>query len=307
MSEYEVSSEKRRNSRKEFERSILGNDSDKFQLNDLMLGAMVVIAGVVSFTDFRFSIANVANITALTIFLFIVTTFVYRNRYSKGIRRGRKDESFCESLADYRREIKAVYDNKTAGLVPRFCTWYKRKELREYRESLLCDIEMTYEEYRSKYLKMPRREVMRQQLSFEAKNIILKCNAAKSINLSPGMILNENGEYMRDKLIGKSGRQRERFDKKCEAISRAVYVVFGTIVAFDVILNFSVETVLQWAVRMVPVIIAIITGDDGGYCNITVTETAFKKAQVHLINLFNEYLEETNKHVTESPKDTEEK
>lgn len=304
MSEYEYSAEKRRNSRRDFEKNIFSNDSDRIQINDLMLGAMVIIAGVVSFTDFSFSLVNVANITALTIFLFIVTTFVYRNRYSKGIRRGRKDEAFGECLSEYRAKIKDVYDRKMAGLVPSFCTWYKKKELMEYRESLLCDIEMPYEVYRDKYLNMPKKEVMKQHLSLEAKRIILKCNAAKSIKLSPGMILNENGEYLRHKLIGKSGRQREKADKKREAITRAVYVIFGTIVAFDVILNFSVETVLQWAIRMVPIIIAIITGDDGGYCNITVTETAFKKAQVHLINLFNEYLVETNKATKEEPTET---
>lgn len=302
MSEYEYSAEKRRNSRKELEKNLA--DTDHLQLNDLMLGAMVVIAGVVSFADFTFSLTNIANITALTIFLFIVTTFVYRNKYSKGLRRGRKDETFVECLNEYRAKIRGVYDSKKAGLVPSFCTWYKKKELMEYRESLLCDIDMTYDEYRDKYLNMPKKEVMRQHLSLEAKHIILKCNSARSINLSPGMILNENGEYQRDKLIGKSGKQREKFDKKREAITRAVYVIFGTVVAFDVILNFSVETVFQWAVRMVPVIIAMITGDDGGYCNITVTETAFKKAQVHLINLFNEYLIETNPPPKEEPIET---
>lgn len=304
MSEYEYSAEKRRNSRKELEKHMLSNDPDRFQLNDLMLGAMVVVAGVISFTDFTLSIGNIANITALTIFLFIVTTFVYRNRYSKGISRGRKDEAYADSLVEYRTKIKEVYDKKTAGLVPSFCTFYKKKELKEYRESLLSDIEMSYEEYRDKYLKMPKREVMKQPISLEAKRIILKCNSARSINLSPGMILNENGEYQRDKIIGKSGREREKIDKRKETISRAVYVIFGTVVAFDVILNFSVETVLQWAVRMVPIIIAMITGDDGGYCNITVTEVAFKKAQVHLINLFNEYLVEANTPTKEEPTET---
>jgi predicted nucleotide-binding protein len=43
---------------------------------------------------------------------------------------------------------------------------------------------------------------------------------------------------------------------------------------------------------MLPVVLAIITGDDSGYCNISVTEVAFKKGQSNVINLFSEYLEE---------------
>ena len=182
-----------------------------------------------------------------------------------------------------------------AGRVPEFCTYYKRKELREYRESLLCDIEMSYDEYKQKYLTMPYKILMRQNLSYDAKKIIAKCNAARSIKLYPGMILNENGEYDRDKLIGKSGREREKHDKKKQAVTRAVYVIFGAVVAFDVILNFSWITVAQWIVRMLPVILAIISGDDSGYCNITVTETNFKHGQVNVINLFTEYIDGADK------------
>jgi hypothetical protein len=245
-------------------------------------------------TDFSFSLGSIANITALTLFLYMITTFVYRNRYAKGISRGRKEEEYINSLTEYREKREWIYSNNFAGILPSFCTYYKKKELREYRESLLTDIEMPYEEYAEKYLKMPRRKIMALPISLEAKKVILKCNAAKAIKLVPGMILNENGEYDRHKLIGKSGKQRERLDKRNNAIARAMYVVFGALIVFDVIFNFSLQTCLQWLVRMLPVIIAIITGDDSGYCNISVTEVAFKKGQIGIINLFREYLEEKN-------------
>ena len=296
-------SEQRRQTRKALEKGIAGAEPDRIQMNDLMLAALVIIAAVISFTDFSFTIGSIANITALTIFLYIITNFVFRNRYAKGISRGKKDTDYIDSLEKYREKRAWIYDNKYAGLISGFCTYYKKKELREYRESLLCDIDMSYDEYAEKYLRMPKRKIMRQPISLIAKKTLLKCNAAKSIRLLPGMILNESGEFDRHKLIGKSGRQRERFDKRKAAVTRAVYVVFGAVVAFDVIFNFSLQTILQWVIRMLPVVIAIITGDDAGYCNITVTETAFKRAQVNVINLFGEYLEEEKKIV---PQDTEE-
>ena len=43
---------------------------------------------------------------------------------------------------------------------------------------------------------------------------------------------------------------------------------------------------------MLPIVIATISGDDGGYCNITVTEVRFKGDQIHAIGLFNEYVQE---------------
>jgi hypothetical protein len=148
---------------------------------------------------------------------------------------------------------------------------------------------MDYDTYKEKYLMMSKRELMKLPISLEVKRAILKCNSAKTINLYPGLILNESGEFDRNKLIGKSGRERERQDKKKQAITRAAYVLFGAAVAFDMIFNFSLMTIAQWIVRMLPVIFAIVTGDDGGYCNITVTETNFKRDQSHVIGLFMEY------------------
>jgi hypothetical protein len=282
----------RRQTRKNLEKGIVTAEPDKLQINDIMLGALVIIAAVISLTDFSFSIGSIANITALTIFLYLITTFVYRNRYAKGVMRGKREEEYICSLEEYRQKRDWIYNNNLAGYVPAFCTYYKKKELREYRESLLSDVEIPYEEYAEKYLKLPKRKIMALPLSIEAKKIILKCNAAKSIKLMPGMILNENGEYSRHKLIGKSGKQREIQDKRKNAITRAVYVLFGGLIVFDVIFNFSLQTCLQWLIRMLPVVLAIITGDDSGYCNISVTEVAFKKGQSNVINLFSEYLEE---------------
>lgn len=286
---HEYSAEKRRNTRRDFERGIISNAPDKFQMNDLALGALVIIAAVLSLTDFTFAVGDWKNLTALTLFLYVITMFVYRNRYEKGMSRGRVDPEYKESLGKYREKREDINVKNLVSHVPAFCTYYKKQELREYRESLLCDIEMDYDTYKEKYLTMPRKDILRLPMSSEAKRIILKCNRAKTVKLYPGLILNESGEFDRNKLIGKSGRVRERQDKKKQAFTRAIYVLFGAAVAFDMIFNFSLMTIAQWVVRMIPIILAIVSGDDGGYCNITVTETNFKRDQTHVIGLFMEY------------------
>lgn len=286
---FEQTAEKRRNAKRDFERGLISNSPDKFQLNDLALGALVIIAALLSFTDFSFSAGDWKNLTALTLFLYIITMFIYRNRYGKGMSRGRLDPEYRQSLKTYREKREGINQKDLVSHVPAFCTYYKKTELREYRESLLCDIEMDYDTYKEKYLMMPKKEVLQLPISAEAKKIILKCNMAKTIKIYPGLILNESGEFDREKLIGKSGRQRERQDKKKQAITRAAYVLFGAAVAFDMIFNFSLKTIAQWVVRMLPVMLAVISGDDGGYCNVTVTETNFKRDQSHAIDLFMEY------------------
>lgn len=289
-----TNSERRRQTRREIERGIISNEPDRIQLNDLMLGVLVVIAALLSFTDFSFTAGDWKNLTALTLFLYIITMFIYRNRYAKGMAQGREDEEYKSALQAYRTIRKDISDKCLASYVPKFCIDYKKQELREYRESLLCDIEMCYDEYKEKYIRMSKKDVLKLPISMEAKAIIIKCNSAKAIKLYPGLILNESGEYDREKLIGKSGRQRERQDKKMQAITRAVYVIFGAAVAFDMIFNFSLITIAQWVVRMLPICLAIVSGQDGGYCNVTVTETNFKRDQSQVIGLFMEYAKKNN-------------
>jgi hypothetical protein len=302
--DYKQRAENRRNTRRDFERGIISNEPDRYQLNDIMLGALVVIAAILSFTDFSFSAGDWKNLTALTLFLYIITMFIYRNRYEKGMARGKRDSEYQLSLKTYRENRNEISLKNLASHVPEFCTYYKKQELREYRESLLCDIEMDYDTYKEKYLMMSKKDVLNLPISIEAKRVILKCNCAKAVKLYPGMILNESGEFDRDKLIGKSGRQRERQDKKKQAITRAVYVLFGAAVAFDMIFNFSLATIAQWVVRMLPIIIAMVSGDDGGYCNITVTETNFKRDQSSVIGLFMEYAKKNNLIEEDTPTDT---
>ena len=296
--------EERRNTRRDFERGIIANEPDKFQLNDLMLLALVAIAAIISFTDFSFSAGDWKNLTALTLFLYVITMFIYRNRYEKGMSRGKKDTEYQESLKIYREKRTDLDVKSLVSHVPGFCTYYKKQELREYRESLLCDIEMEYDTYKEKYIMMSKKDILNLPISTEAKQILIKCNKAKAIKLYPGMILNESGEYDRDKLIGKSGRQRERQDKKKQAITRAVYVLFVAAVAIDVIFNFSLQTIAQWVIRMLPVIVAIASGDDGGFCCVTVTETNFKRDQTKVIGLFMEYAKRNNL-IEEPPVETE--
>lgn len=290
-----TTAEARGYARKAIEREFLDYEPNKIQLNDIMLVILVVMAAAISFTDFTLSFTSIKNFTALTAFLYVVTSLVYRNRYSKGKQRGKNDADFVAALEEYRTKVKDIYDSSLAALVPDFCKEYKLRELREYRESLLTDIEMSYEEYKSKYWGLSNGQIRRLKCAREIKRTLIKCNNAKPIKLVPGLIFNERGEIRRDKLVGQSGKERERFDKRSQLISRAAVVLFGGTIAINILFDFSILTVIQWFVRMLPVVFAMVTGEDGGFCCIAVTETNFKRDQTSIINLFFEWIKEKKK------------
>ena len=289
-------SEIRRKTRADMERGLVDSSPDKLQIRDVVLMLLVIVAAVASTTEMSLSWGSVQRITLLTVFLYFITTLVYKNRYEKGKQRGRYDEEYANVLKNYRQEREDIYNNNYVKHIPAFCTWYKKKELREYRENLLADIDMEYDEYRDKYMNRPKRYILKQHISSEAKSIIIKANKARSIKLSAGMVLNESGEANRKKLIGTSGKQREKFDKMSNAISRIFVTIFAGTVVVNIILDFSFLSIVQWCIRMTPIISAMLLGDDSGYCNIVVTETNFKKDQSAVIKMFKGYVKE---HISE--------
>lgn len=280
-------SEKRRELRRNLERDT--SNINKFSMNDLMLAGIVVIAMVLSLTGFSFSLGDFKNFTALTLFLYVITTIIYRNRYNRGKLRGRSDPEYIEALKAYRVAKDRITELGIASDVPTFCQVYKTTELKEYRKGILSDVNLDYDEYMEKYRHMSKRNVMRLSLPLNMRKAIVKCNDAMPLKLTPGLIMNESGEADRHKLVAQSGRERELKDKRKDFIWRGFLILLGGAIAVDVILDFSLISIVQWFVRMLPIISAIIMGDDSGFCDIAVTETNFKKDQTAIINLFFEY------------------
>jgi hypothetical protein len=286
--------------RRELRRSYENHDKlNGFSLNDIVLAGLVIIAMVVSLTDFTFTLGDFKNLTAMTLFLYVVTTIVYRNRYNKGKVRGRSDPEYIAALEAYREAKKKVSDQGIATELNDFCRAYKEDELRAYREGLLSEVNITYDEYLEKYRQLTSRDVMKLQLPSDTRRAILMCNKSKAIKLTPGLIMNENGEANRHRLVGQSGHEREIKDKRRDFVLRGLTVLLGGMIAVDVVLGFSFITIVLWFVRMIPVLTAIIIGEDSGFCNIAVTETNFKKEQTAIIGLFFEY--QKNKPVPAAP------
>lgn len=283
-------SELRRKTRANLERNALSPETDKTQLKDIMLFVLIGLAAVISMTDFSLSWGTVRDFTALTVFLYIITTLVYQNRYERGKNRGRSEEVYTTALDNYRKARNAIYENNLASKVSDFCKEYKVRELREYRESLLVDLDISYEEYKDKYMSLSWKQIFKSHLPYRFKKILWKANMARSIKLAPGMILNESGEISRKRLLGLSGQSRERIDKRFNAISRIVMTLFSGVIAIDIIMDFSMITVAQWCIRIIPVIASVIMADDSGYCSVVVTETNFKNNQISVIKLFEEHI-----------------
>lgn len=271
-------------------------EENRTKLSDIALIAMVAIAAIVSFSDITLDMRSLGNFTAMTAFLYCITTMTYRNRYNHGKMRGREDPEYKRALSDYEAALKEIPKECTDDMIAEYCEQYKERELKGYRKDLLLSFHVEYDVYKSTYLNMKFWEVLTLKKSWAFRWMILRCNRAKAIRLTPSMILNESGRARRDRVIGMSGAQRERIDKTWEAIWRVIMSVGGGAIVVSLMFDFSWQTVAQWGIRISPVVTAILSGGDAGYNDIAVTETNHKRGQTEMIRRM---IEDLNKNLKE--------
>ena len=102
----------------------------------------------------------------------------------------------------------------------------------------------------------------------------------------------------RSKPIGFSGNRMEKIDKVSQSIKRLLVSLFTGAIGVDIVLNFSWISVVTWAIRMLPILTALVTGQMNGFRNVTETEVSFKQKQIYMIRLFKDWCE---KHKEDKP------
>ena len=258
--------------------------------SDFMLIAMIVVAAIIGFGDITFSVQGLRDFTALAAFLYCVTTMTYRNRYNHGKQRGKLSKEYIEASAAYREAVESIPRECTNDMIAEYCEQYKERELKNFRRDLLMPFHVEYEDYEKTYSGLGFWRILFLRHSWSFRCALWRCNRAKPVRLSPSMLLNECGEVRRERVLGISGAQRERMDKLKEAVWRILISVGGGAIAVSIMFDFSWQSIAQWGIRIMPVLTAIISGDDAGYNDIAVTESAHKRGQAEIIKRMNEEL-----------------
>lgn len=283
---------------------LLGQEESKAKMSDRLLVALVAIAAIVGFTDLTFDVQSLLKFSALTAFLYFLTTITYRNRYDHGKLKGKNDPEYKVAVEAYRDAINSIPKECTDDMISEYCEQYKERELSDYRRELLMPFRIDEKVYREKYLNMRFWQIILLKKSWKFRCMILKCNRAKPIHLTPAMILSENGDGRhRRRVLGPSGKQRERRDKRKQALWRAIISFSGGAIAVSLIFDFSWQSLAQWAVRILPVVTAIINGSDDGYEDIAVTEAEYKHDQAKLIKRMVEEIKRKGKKTVDCEND----
>lgn len=255
---------------------------------DIALLALCFLAAFVSFWDVGFTINEVFAVGWLSVILYVVTVTVYRNKYDHGIYRGRQTKEYIEEKNNFEKLRDIVISQNIMTSLIEWCNDYRVKDLEQIRKGFVCPY-MSYNEYTEKYQNISQREVNRCNLSRQAKRAIFLANSIKPLELSADKLL---GMAVNVNLFGKrqalpiSGQDKRKYDMIFNYASKFLLTFVLGMFSIEILSNPTLETFLQWLVRMFPVVTAYLTGEPNGYRNASTIETRRIGAQSQILHLF---------------------
>lgn len=255
---------------------------------DFAMIALCIIAAFISFWDVGFSLNKAYSVGWLSIILYAVTVTVYRNKYDHGIYRGRQEKEYKQAQSTFGVVRDFIIENSLMGTLADWCNAYRKKDIDQIRKNFVCPY-MEYSEYTENYLNLSKKEVYRQKLSRQAKRAIILANSIKPLELSADKLL---GMSVNVTLFGKrralpvSGQEKRERDMIFNYLSKFLLTFVLGMFCIEILSDPTLETFLQWLVRMFPVATAYLTGEPNGYRNATIIDPRRINAQSQILSIF---------------------
>lgn len=255
---------------------------------DFALLALCLLAAFVSFWDVGFSINKAFTVGLLSILIFVISTTVYRTKYDGGIYKGRQTTEYQTAKASFEQIREFIVSRSLINTLADWCNKYRVNDLTQIQKGIVCPY-MTYEEYTEKYKNISKRKVIRCDLSWQAKKAVILANSVMPLELSADGLLGITAQtnlFGKRKALPISGGQKRKNDMILNYASKFIFTFVLGMFAVEILSDPTLETFLQWLIRMFPVVIAYITGEINGYRNVTAIDTNRINAQSHILRLF---------------------
>lgn len=250
-------------------------------INVLMI-VVVLIAAIVSLGELTFTVKGAINVTLTVIVLYIVASIVYPNSYSAAMAKEKLTPEYTAAKEEYENSIREVGALKMLTEMPDYCVRYSREELKACRSAILLDECIEYDTFESKYLGKSRKELRKENLSYAAVKCIRDASRVKAINITPGNLLGSGEEVTlaqrvlrivgARRSVGIESRTRQRLDNGMNMLTRAITTILAGAIGVTVVIEeFSLRTIAEWAMKMLPIVIAALGGNIAGKHNVSGT------------------------------------
>ena len=266
--------------KKQFRKAFLGNAG-------IVVGVFLAfVAAVTMLTDIR--ITSFGDLASLGIryFVLLFTSYqMYVNTSDSGIRRGLLSDEYINSQEHYKKLKGEILKAGLQNRLPKYCADYIKRELVNTRTVIVATIGYSYEDFEP-YLSRDYNDIRKDpKLSRVQKKIIIKAAKVMPIKLTPEMIM-QLGHNGKRSPIGMNPVTKRNITRGVKLVATALTTVFVASLAFEVILNPTLENFVYMLVCTVPIVLNGFTGYKMGYENIIFDTVEYTEAQALVIQDF---------------------
>jgi hypothetical protein len=219
--------------------------------------------------EISLSINSAINITLLVAFIYVISRMIYGNVYADNMMRAKESDEYKSAIQEYNEMTSIVYEHGIASKLPELCLRYREEELRAYRTAILADMCITYDEYVEKYSGASHKDLISLGLSKDIIACIERAQNAKGVDISPDTLLSgDSAVRQRNKIFSRTSERRRMLDLTKDAVGALAKTLLVGVVGVSVAFDFSLAAIVQWGVRMMPIVSAAISAAPAGQRNI---------------------------------------
>ena len=250
----------------------------------------VVIAAFASMGDLTLSIGEASNITVLVIFLFVISRMVYHDIFVENMDEARKSEEYKAAKSEFDEISNKVYESKLVSKLPLLCARYCEEELKHRRTLILLNTGIDYETYEKKYRDKSKEDLIKLGLTKTTVKSISKANKAKNMNLSSDILLSDEMDSVNMQDPRKMSADRKQFAAELKSgITAFLKTTLVGVISISVAFDFSLESVAQWAIRMMPIVTAALSAGPAGRRNVFKYEIPYIKIRTYILKVILDY------------------
>ncbi len=265
-------------------------DADGLQAvaTNVCLIALCVIASLASFWDVKLTFDHAVTVGWLAILLYLVATTVYNTKYDGGVYKGRQTEAYKTANEDFAKLRDRISDQRLTDDLRDWCNDFRVKERDNLRKNIICPY-MRFDTYLEKYENLSRQEVKKLPLSKKVKQAINTANQVEPVDITADKLLNlyvPRRFFKKRKILPISGDDQRRGDIIVNYVKRFFLTFVCGMFIVEVVSIPSLDTFLQWIIRMIPIVMAFLTAPAGGFRNATEVSVKRLNAQSKLLKTF---------------------
>ena len=246
----------------------------------------IILAGVLFLGEITLTFGSLLNVSLLVAVIYLIASIAYRNNYQNGMYAAMKDEDYRKAKESYEKTKNDIYSLGITSKLGDYCVRYIEQDLKKYRASILADACIKYERYESEYIGKAYKELLMTGMSKHSARCVVRANNATGIKINTGTLLTSDSNFLRHRGLGMSTFARRNVDFATNMVSRLFTTLLSGTVVIDVIINPSWQSLAQWALRMIAIFWAAVSGYDAGVKNITETTISYMSKKTEILKIF---------------------